>query len=211
MRWRDVVTSATKMPDRFLLWIDAVGGYLVCMKNEVALGQPASSGAMPDVPILGDLSRRHAIVRREGETYTIEPLRDVRVNGKKVQSTAPLLEGSTIDLGSGVQLRFRLPHPLSATARLEFISPHRTQPSTNAVLLMADACIMGSAATSHVAASHWKHEVVLFRQAEELGCRSSAKITIDGVANAGRAKLRTRSRVEGTEFAFSLEPISGNR
>jgi hypothetical protein len=104
-------------------------------------------------------------------------------------------------------MRFRLPHPLSATARLEFISPHRTQPSTSAVLLMAEACIMGSAATSHVPAAHWKHEVVLFRQAEELGCRTSATVQVDGVANQGRARLRPRSRVEGKEFAFSLEPI----
>jgi hypothetical protein len=211
LRWRDIVTSASKMPDRFLLWVDAVGGYLVCLKNEIAIGQPVSSGDSPDVPILGDLSRRHAIVRREGESYSIEALRAVRVNGRTVQGRAPLLEGSTIDLGSGVQLRFRLPHPLSATARLEFVSPHRTQPSTSAVLLMADACIMGSAATSHVSAPLWRHEVVLFRQAEELACRTSATVQVDGVTNQGRSKLRARSRVEGTEFAFSLEPILGNR
>ena len=195
------------MPDRFLLWVDAVGGYLVCMKNEIAIGQPVSSGTSPDVPILADLSRRHAVVRREGEAYTIEALRSVRVNGKAVQGRAALLEGSMIDLGSGVQLRFRQPHPLSATARLDFVSPHRTKPSTSAVLLMADACILGSAATSHVPTPNWKHEVVLFRQAEELGCRTSATVRIDGVTNQGRAKLRSRSRVEGTEFAFSLEPI----
>ncbi len=152
MRWREVVTNATKMPDRLLLWVDAVGGYLVAMGNEISLGQPAAAGAAPDVPILGDLSRRHAIIRREGEAYWIEALRPVRIDGKSVPHTAPLLEGSTIDLGQGVRLRFRRPHPLSATARLEFASPHRTQPSTSAVLLMADACIMGPAATSHIVA-----------------------------------------------------------
>src|SRR3954471_20628960 len=131
VRWRDVVTSATKMPDRLLLWAAAGGGYLRALGDEVSFGQPAGAGAAPDVPILGDLSRRHAIIHREGEAYSIEALRPVRVDGKSVGHTAPLLEGSTIDLGQGVRLQFRRPHPLSATARLEFISPHRTQPSTS--------------------------------------------------------------------------------
>ncbi len=208
MRWRDVVTSATKMPDRLLLWVDAVGGYLLALGDEVSLGQPAAAGAAPDVPILGDLSRRHALIRREGEAYSIEALRPVRIDGKSVGHTAPLLEGSTIDLGQGVRMRFRRPHPLSATARLEFASPHRTQPSTSAVLLMAEACIMGPAATSHIVAPQWQHEVVLFRQGDELGCRTSAKITVDGVNWRGRSKLKPKSRVEGAEFAFSLEPIT---
>ncbi|HZZ26734.1 MAG TPA: FHA domain-containing protein [Pirellulales bacterium] len=202
------MNGSTKMPDRLMLWVDAVGSYLVCQKNEVALGQPATSGAAPDVPILGDLSRRQAVIRREGETYTIEAVRPVNVDGKAVTSTAPLWDGSTIELGSAVRLRFRRPHPLSATARLEFVSPHRTQPSTNGVLLMAEACIMGPGATSHVVTPQWQHEIVLFRQAEKLCCRTSANITVDGTKyTAGRCTLKPGSRVEGEEFAFSLEPL----
>jgi hypothetical protein len=197
------------MPDRLMLWVDAVGSYLVCRSNEVALGQPVSSGAMPEVPILGDLSRRHAIIRREGENYTLEALRSVSVDGKAVAHTAPLWDGSTIELGDAVKLKFRRPHPLSATARLEFISPHRTQPSTNGVLLMAEACILGPAATSHVITPRWNQEIVLFREADELACRTSAKITIDGTKKtAGRCILKAGSRVEGEEFAFSLEPLA---
>jgi hypothetical protein len=207
-RWREVVNGSTKMPDRLMLWVDAVGSYLVCRSNEVALGQPSTTGAAPDVPILGDLSRRQAVIRRDGETYTIEALRSVRVDGKNVVSTAPLWDGSTIELGDAVRLRFRRPHPLSATARLEFASSHRTQPSTNGVLLMAEACILGPATTSHVVTPRWQHEVVLFRQAEELACRTSAKISIDGTKKtAERCVLKSGSRVEGEEFAFSLEPL----
>lgn len=207
-RWRNVVTGSTKIPDRLMLWVDAVGAYLVCLGNEIAIGQPATSGAKPEVPILADLSRRHAVIRREGESYWIEALRSVHVDGLSVARTAPLLEGSTIELGSGVQLKFRKPHPLSATARLEFASRHRTQPSTNGVLLMAETCILGPASTSHIVTSQWEHEVVLFRKAGELGCRTSAKIKIDGMAWRGGTALRPQSRVEGEEFAFSLEPLA---
>ena len=161
--------SATKMPDRLLLWVDAVGGYLVALGSEVSLGQPAGAGAAPDVPILGDLSRRHAVIHREGESYSIEAVRPVRVDGRTVGHTAPLLEGSTIDLGQGGPAAVPPAASLSATARLEFVSPHRTQPSTNGVLLMAEACILGPAATSHIVTPQWQHEVVLFRTGRRTG------------------------------------------
>jgi hypothetical protein len=207
-RWRNVLASATKIPDRLMLWVDSVGAYLVCLNSEIALGQPTTAGAAPDVPIMADLSRRHAVIRREGESYWIEALRSVQVDGKVVCKNTPLLEGSTIDLGTAVRLRFRRPHPLSATARLEFVSQHRTQPSTNGILLMAETCILGPSHTSHVVTSAWEHEVVLFRKADELCCRTSARIKIDGMAWRGGNALRPQSRVEGDEFAFSLEPVA---
>ena len=73
---------------------------------------------------------------------------------------------------------------------------------------MADTCILGPAYTSHVVTPRWQHEIVLFRQLDELVCRTSAKTMIDGTAKAaGRSILRSGSRVEGEEFAFSLEPL----
>ena len=42
---------------RCILWVDAVGGYLVCLGDEIVLGQ-AIPGTTVDVPILADLSRR---------------------------------------------------------------------------------------------------------------------------------------------------------
>jgi hypothetical protein len=194
------------MPNRLLLWVDGVGGYLVCLGDEIVLGQP-SSESNPEVPILADLSRRHAVIRREGEGYTIEAIRSVKVEGRIVTKTAPLFDGSAIELGEGVRLRFSKPHPLSNTARLEFVSRHRTQPSTNGVLLMADSCILGPAKTSHVVANRWEHEVVLFRSGNELGCRTSAKIAVDGATRQGRCSLKPKSRVEGEEFAFAIEPL----
>ena len=216
------MTSSTKMPDRLMLWVDAVGSYLVCLGDEVALGQPISlplprgegrgeGGAAPEVPILGDLSRRHAVICREGENYSIEAFRPARIDGKSITRATPLYNGCTLQLGDAVKLKFIRPHPLSATARLEFISRHRTQPSTNGIILMADTCIMGAASNGHVVAPRWQHEVVLFRQAAEIACRTSANITIDGAAKkTGRCTLRSRSRVEGEEFAFSIEPLTNS-
>ena len=66
---------------RFLLWADAIGGYLVCLDDEVTLGRAGPDGSA-DVPLLGDLSRRHASIPREGEHYTMRAVHATFVNGR---------------------------------------------------------------------------------------------------------------------------------
>ncbi|MDD4269188.1 MAG: FHA domain-containing protein [Pirellulaceae bacterium] len=190
--------------DRFLLWIDAVGGYWVCLAEEVIVGQPAGG---VDVPILGDLSERHAWLRRDGEAYLVEPLRPLRVNSQPVDGVTTLQDRARILLGDRVELRFRRPHPLSATARLEFRSGHRTQPSSDAVLLMAETCVLGPSRQSHVVCRAWPHEVVLYRRGGELFCRTAGSFQIDGRPVKRDGRVWTNSRIEGSGFSLSLEPI----
>jgi len=192
--------------DRFLLWVDAVGGYLVCLGDEVTLGQPVGSKGL-DVPILGDLSSRHARIWRDGGGYLIEAIREVRVDDRLVRRVALLGERSEIQLGDSVKLLFRRPHALSATARLDFLSRHRTEPSVDAVLLMADSCVLGPKPHSHVFCRHWPREVVLYRHDDDLYCRSRGVVEIDGVRRRGRSPVSRSSRVLGDRFSFSLEQI----
>ena len=103
---------------RIVAWIDAVGGFLVCLGDEIVLGQPAADGSV-DVPFLADLSRRHAIIRREGEAYVLTPLQRTTVDGRPVTESVVLRDKSMIKLGDAVELRFRKPHALSNTAVLE--------------------------------------------------------------------------------------------
>ena len=197
------MTSSTAQ-GRFRLWIDAVGGFLVCLGDEVVLGQASAEGS-PDVPILADLSRRHAVVRRDAEGYVIEPVRLVKVDGRTIEKPTTLADGRVIELGNGVRLRFRRPHPLSATARLETVSHHRMSPSVDGVLLMADSCILGPSSQSHVVARELASEVVLFRQGDGLACRSKGTLHIDGKDCVDRGGLTTHSRVIGSDFSFTLE------
>jgi hypothetical protein len=198
--------AAARNTDKFLLWVDAVGGYWVSLAETVTLGQPACAADV-DIPLWGDLSKRHARICRDGEGYVIEAIRPVWVDGHAVSGTALLADGMRIQLGEAVQLLFRRPHALSATARLEFASHHRTQPSVDAVLLMAGSCILGPGPYSHVVARNWPGEVVLYRQEEELYCRAAGSFEIDGTRARERAKLARNSRVAGEGFSFSLEPL----
>jgi hypothetical protein len=198
------VLRPSSFPSRLLLWIDAVGGYLVCLGDEISLGPP---GAGADVPILGDLSRRHATIRRDGEGYLVEPSRPVKLDGQPLARPATLADGSVLALGESVQVRFRRPHPLSGSARLEIVSRHKTVPSVDAVLLMADSLILGPGNQCHVPCRDWRREMVLFRRGEKLFCRSDAPYEIDGQQRRGKAEIRYNSCVSGEEFSLSLERL----
>lgn len=192
--------------DRFMLWIDAVGGYLVCLGDEIVLGQPDQGGGV-DVPIFGDLGSRHALIRREGKGYTIEAPSEVSVDDRPLRGPCRLRDGSRIRLGESVRLLFRRPHALSGTARLDFLSPHRTQPSTDAVLLMADTCVLGPGLRSHVVCRGWTRDVLLYRRQRELYCHSDGPLKIEGMIRDGSGRIDHNSRVEGDGLSFNLEAI----
>src|SRR5262249_40485693 len=62
---RDRTTAPVEgNPLRFLLWIDGVGGYLVCLGARVTFGQ-AVAGDRVDVPLTADVSRLHASLTRD--------------------------------------------------------------------------------------------------------------------------------------------------
>ena len=190
----------------FFLWIDAVGGYWVSPAEQVILGQPDPSRSA-DVPILGDLASRHARIRREGEGYLIEAFREVRVDGRPAGPLAVLPDACTIQLGRSVRLAFRRPHALSHTARLEFLSRHRTQPSADAVLLVSDTCVLGPGADSHVICRRWPQEVILYRQQDQFYCQAPGAFSIDGRPCQRRGLLGRNSRIVGDWFSLALEPI----
>ena len=131
----------------------------------------------------------------------------VRIDGKDLRSPVLLNDGDEFELGEGVRLRFRKPHALSASARLEILSSHRTHPFADAVLLMAESAVLGPKWQNHVICREWTGDVVLYRQEENLFCRAMQSLEIDGKLQEGRGRLNVRSRVVGPDFSLSLEPV----
>ena len=66
-----------------IAWIDEVGGFLICLGEEVVIGQPTARQRI-EIPIRADLSRRHATIRREGENYILTPIHTAKVDGQAV-------------------------------------------------------------------------------------------------------------------------------
>jgi hypothetical protein len=201
----DTVTDR-KPGKRLVAWIDAVGGFLVCLGDEIVLGQPSADGSV-DVPFLADLSRRHAIIRREGEAYVLTPLQRTTIDGQLLKESIVLRDKTVVKLGDAVELRFRKPHALSNTAVLEVLSHHKTEPAVNGIVLMSESCILGPQSHSHVRCRGWESDLVLFRRGDELMCRTQAPIEVDGQTCVGQAALAGNCRIESEEFALSLEEI----
>jgi hypothetical protein len=202
----DTVAGSEK-PNRALLWVDAVGGFLVCLDDAIAIGQP-SSGESLAVPILADLSRRHAVIRRDAGAYIIEPLQRTLVDGREVKSPTVLADNQLIQLGDNVRIRFNKPHALSATAKLTLESHHKTQPSADAILLMADSCVLGPNRHCHVRCRNWQRDVVVYRQNDKLFCRADEPLSVDGVQATGRSEIQSGARVEGEDFSFAWESLA---
>jgi hypothetical protein len=179
---------------------------LVCLEDEITLGQ-AVPGTPVEVPIVGDLSRRHATLQRRGENYLIVPFHNVRVEGQRIEDPTVLADGDEIELGATVVMRFRQPHALSVTGRLELLSHHRTRPSADGILLMADSCILGPSQYNHVICRNWGGDLVLFRRNNRLHCRAQQTIEIDGKMRGNGGEVHWNSRISGNDFCVSLEPL----
>ncbi len=189
---------------RFLLWIDGVGGYLICLGSRLTFGQATQPGV--DVPLVADVSRIHATLTRDAEGYLLETVRPVQVNNRSV-TRALLHPNDRITLGATCQLRFRQPAPVSASAVLEIVSGHRLPRSVEGVLLMAETLILGPGPQTHVMVPDLKEPLILFRHKDGIGLRHTGTLTVNGQRVTDRCVLGAQAHVVGEDIAFALEPV----
>ncbi|MSR57149.1 MAG: hypothetical protein EXS05_05705 [Planctomycetaceae bacterium] len=206
----DYLLGAPAVADRsqrFRLWIDRVGVFLVCLGDSITIGGPAADGAA-DVSLLANLSRRHATLSRSGERYVIYAHAPVLIAGRPLHERADLCDGNELQLGGSVRLRFRLPCVMSGSARLDFLSDHRPAYAADAVVLMHDTCLLGPAAENHIVCPDWPQSLLLYRQGGALCCKSRDDLFIDGRHSPGGGELPPGTVVTATDIRFRLETIS---
>lgn len=200
------VAGTGPLPKRFLLWVDGVGGYLVCLANRVTFGQATADGPI-DVPLFADVSRLHAEVSRDGEGYVLESTRGVQVNGAAA-TRAVLRCGDRVTLGATCQFLFRQPVPVSPSARLELVSGHRLPLAVDGVLLMADNLILGPGGQAHVCVPWLPATVILYRSKDGLGVRyAGGEFRVDNKPCRDRAPLALPGVVTADAFTFAVEPV----
>lgn len=194
------------LPPRFYLWIDGVGGYLVCLGQRLTFGQ-ALPEARVDVPLVADVSRLHATLTRDGEGYVLEAVRPVQVNG--ATTTKALLQpNDRVTVGASCQFQFRLPVPGSMTARLDMVSGHRLPTSVEGVLLMAETLVLSATAQSHVQIPDLRESIVLFKHRDGLGLRHPGEMRVNGQKITGRTLLPPNATVSGEDIGFAIESAS---
>ena len=191
------------MSSQYLLWIDGVGGFLVCLGNRLTLGQAKPDGQV-DIPIYADVSSHHATLTRDSEGYMLEAVRRVQVNGK--DTTRVLLQPQDrITLGSSCQMIFRQPVAASASAKLDVVSGHRLRLSVDGILLMADTLVLGPGSQAHVSMPDLKQPVLLYRNKNQLGVSYAGGLSIGGVPVKDRGMIVPGAAVQGEDFSLALE------
>jgi len=219
---------------RFMLWIDGVGGYLVCERAAVVFGRPSStvrpflpsvaptaSGlAEVDIPVMADISRRHAELARVGEHYRFRPLKKgCFVDGCAVRDSAWVGDGAVLELGDGTEevvagksrgprWTFRFPQSFGLTARLDPAGPHRLQPHADGILLLADTCLIGPENDAHLSAPDWRRTLVLHRRPDgSLVFRADGSYDVDGARRTGAVTIHHASQIRADDFSLQLEPL----
>lgn len=190
------------LPTHRWLWVDGVGGFLVCTGDECTIGQPVGGA---EIGIFADISRRHATIRRDEADWVLEPLRPTAMNGQVLDRTVWLADRAEIQLGTSVRLKFERPHPYSNSARLTMASGHRFCPSCDGVLLAGDSLVLGPGSRAHVRLPPEAGEIVLYRQGEQWFCRSDDALEVEGQPAVGEARLTAGSRVTARGVSFTFE------
>jgi hypothetical protein len=191
---------------RFLLWVDSVGGFLICLGQQLTLGQCLEDNLV-EIPLVADVSRMHACLSRDTEGWMLEALRPVRVNNQETTRTL-LKDNDRVTLGHSCQFVFSQPVGLSTTARLSLISGHPFPLALDGVLLMGETVLIGPGPQAHVVVPEMNRNVVLFRHRDGLGVRAEGRpLTVNGQAGQTRAILGECGQVEGDDLCFALEPV----
>ena len=200
--------SESALPRRLILWVDGVGGFLVCLDKRVSIGQGAEGQV--DIPILADISRLHAYLSRDGEGYVLEALRPVTVQ-QKASDKALLRDGDVIRLGTQCQLQFHQPVSISNTALLKIQSHHRLPLALDGIILMDETCLFGDHGDAHIRVSGLKKPVALLRRKDELWVQSAQPLEINGKPIKNRGMITLPATISGEDFRISLEPMAGIR
>ncbi|MCA9038703.1 MAG: hypothetical protein KDA65_00010 [Planctomycetaceae bacterium] len=197
-------SGESHLPSRLFLWVDQVGGYLVCLNEDVTIGAVTGEKEEVDIPVMANLSRHHATIRRQGESYLISSQAPAYLGSKLIEHESWLSSNSEIQM-AGVGFRFRQPTVLSGTAVLDSLTSHRIAGGAQGIVLMEELCLLGPAADHHIVCRFWTDPIILFRRGGQLLCKSPGPLFVDGELAKEEAVVTHGNIITGTDSRFRIE------
>lgn len=200
--------SQANPTSRFMLWIDGVGSFLLCVGSRVTVGGPrgSSTDRQPaDIAFLANLSRHHATFARSGDSLLLEAHGDTTVNGRRVNDFEGLGADSEVVFGSSVRTLVTMPSELSLTARIDVRTHHRLEHTVDGIILFADTCLLGPSPDSHVRCSDWPESVLLTRRDGQFFCRSRTDLVVGDRLAQGLEEVPIGTVVSGKEIRFCID------
>ena len=204
---RESQTVSTSQCRKFMLWIDGVGAWQLCVGDSFIVGAPSIEKQSADIALLANVSRQHATVHRTGEEWRLDAHNRTSVSGKDVNESTVLCSGDEIRLAERVRLGFRIPSVLSTSAVIDFESDHRPSHSVDGIILLADHCLLGPKRDHHIFCANWPDLVVVYFKDGQLRCRSKMALTVDGTAVRDSAVLKHGAVVTAEDLRFRIEQM----
>lgn len=198
----------------YLLWIDGVGTWLVYLQESLRIGGPGKPGATSqlgsewaDLALLSNLSRHHATIVRSGESYYLDANAPVLCQQRPANERVLLTDQAELRLNQDTILTFSQPTALSTSACLAFTSFHQPQQRLDGIVLMAENCLLGATAENHIVCPRWPGSVVIYRQGDQILCRSRQEIYVNEEPASQGAVLTPGCLVSGSDLRFRWEVV----
>ncbi|MGL6076637.1 MAG: hypothetical protein ACRC8S_20980 [Fimbriiglobus sp.] len=209
-----LLAPGAPLPTQFLLWVDGVGGYLVCLGDRVTIGQ-ATADMMPDIPLFAPIGGLHATLIRTEEGYVLDSQREAKIQGLPTEKGLLRTE-DRITLGTSCQLIFRKPTTASGTSKLEIASGHRLPWAVDGIILMDQTLILGNTEQVHIPLPCFYDDpdiaeevtkLILFRNKDGLALKCPGKFKVDSRPCDTKADLPLPASVQTDRYSFTLEPL----
>ncbi len=167
----DASNDSTKA-DRFQLWIDGCGGFLLLPGHRWTVGGPGSAGkrfeanhsagdvaapnvSAPDIVAIADWPSNAGELVRDEVDYWWEPV---------VGDPMFLGDEDTVPVPGSAKLLFRRPSRLTATGLLTLAAPHRFADHFDAVLLVDQTILIGPGSDCHIQTDQMESTAVIVRR-----------------------------------------------
>lgn len=191
----------------FMLWIDGVGAWMACLGEETTIGGPTFDKEPADISLMANISRIHTTIKRGGDSWSLEAHSKTQVGNRDIESKTTLRNDTTIKLGNAVELGFRVPTALSATAVLDFVSEHRPAQSVDGIVLIHENCLLGPGPENHIVCPDWPDTLVLFKRDGKWHCKSRMNLAVDGDIVTDSHEVKAGSIISGDELRLRIEAL----
>ncbi len=160
------------LPQRILAWVDGAGSFLILRQDRATIGRAATQ-VPADIPLVSDLSERHAEIRRVEDDYFMYATREVNVGGEDVRQ-ALLQDNDRIILGNRARLMFKLPSRKTTSAIIDLAGSSRLPNDVRRVILFDRLATISRASRAHIVAPTAAEGLVLFERDGKLWLRHQA-------------------------------------
>lgn len=193
-----------RLPSRFVLRVDGVGGFVVVTGDRITVG-PVSGSTLPCVPLVTDPSAVLATIERRDEDYFIHGGTGLVVNDRPATQRL-LASGDRIALSPRCRLAFSLPHAATTTAALDLVSARYPRGDVRRVILLDSELVIGAGPTSHVRLDALPEPIVLQRRGASMQVASSHGVEVARGSRLDRCRplpFDTPLKCQGVSFVLT--------